>query len=483
MKFIYSVILGVVLCSMLYAQNKVDSLVHKSKKIDPQHHHLIYDYRIPDWGYHRLYLYFYASLYGNDEDNDKNPSEREYTNSQYYGRFQPYFNLYQTSEKYIFSLYSFVNSSYQYYQYRDEDDNDIQKSIDRSFDHDFNLNGNLNQYYSRLFYLGYNTANSFEYNENRGQYKYIDKNIGTTSDSKSSYIQRIYKTQFRFGPGLGRVRNVTPVFRALRFSERMRDIGKTAGLSEQDIKSLIHLFARESSYSSRYDRSSKYFYEELPKSISKQIKNLQPWEMIYLDEAFREIIGNRYEGFELDGGIQFSHQHAVYTNISGGDELTLLGAYVDQQYYHNISPGYQIGFNTYVSYSKPLNDNTPIHYMGRGTAEFLNLWNVTDRILMELNIGCETGFALIDAMRYLPGPDETYEQWQRWDRYRLSLSMDYFLENYLSIGASIRNLAYHYWPSNVSFEYDNYQFYGSGYDLDKSWSVNIDLRYYILRDM
>ena len=217
-------------------------------------------------------------------------------------------------------------------------------------------------------------------------------------------------------------------------------------------------------------------YNAFPERVTKQINNLQPWEMMYLNEAFNEIIGDRYEGFELDGGIQFSHQHVINTNLYSDGELTLLGAYLDQQYYHNISTGYQIGVNTYASFSKPLNDNTPVHYLGRGSAEFLNLWNATDRILMELNLGYETGFASIDVFGYL-------KQWQRWDRYRLSLSMDYFLENYLSIGTSITNIAYHYWPSTVDFEYDSRFFSGSGYDLEKNWSVSIDLRYYIMRGM
>ena len=189
MKRILIVILSVVLCSILLAQNKVDNLVNKSKNIDPQYEHLIYDYRIPDWGYNRLSLYFYSNLYGNNDDNDKNPSEREYTNTRYNGRIQPYFNLYRTSEKYIFSLYSSIDSYYDYYDERNEYDDHINKSLDQSLDHGINISGNLNQYYGRLFYLSYNLINSFDYREDHNHYRYINKNSGSTSNLNSWYIQ------------------------------------------------------------------------------------------------------------------------------------------------------------------------------------------------------------------------------------------------------------------------------------------------------
>ncbi|MEJ2053071.1 MAG: hypothetical protein P8X42_04040 [Calditrichaceae bacterium] len=483
MKFFLSVFLILLFCTSSFAQKKINTLVHKSKTIDPGYQHLIYDYRIPDWGYHRFYMNFSTNLYGNDYNYGPDSYYSEYKSSQYQGRFQPYFYSYRTSERYIFSIYSTLSSDYQYDQNRRESEYDIQKDIYRYFNNNFNINGNLNQYIGRLFYLSYNTSNTFQYYENRDHSRNIDKDLNTTSSSKNTYIRREYDLNARFGFGLGRIRNVNPVFRALRFNERLKDLGKTKGLTESEVKSLIYLYAHETAYNSTFDRSKKYFYEALPEKVTNQIKNLQPWEMLYLDEVSDEIIGTRNEGFEIDAGIQLTHQHAIYTNVSGSGELTLVGAYAEQRYYHNISPGYQIGTRIDVSYLKVLNENTMANYFGRGTATIMNLWNITDRMLMDLSLGYETGFATIDDIRYNMGVFETYEKWHRSDRVNLSLSMDYFLENNLSIGATISNRAYKYWPQNNSFGYDGYQYGSSSYKTNKNWSAGIDLRYYIIRGM
>ena len=56
MKTIFVLIVLLFFCSVILGQEQIDSLVHKTKTIDPAYQHLIYDYRIPDWGYHRFYL-------------------------------------------------------------------------------------------------------------------------------------------------------------------------------------------------------------------------------------------------------------------------------------------------------------------------------------------------------------------------------------------------------------------------------------------
>jgi hypothetical protein len=483
MKMIFVIIVSLSFCSILIGQKQIDSLVQKTKKFDLAYQHLIYDYRIPDWGYHRLYLDFSTSLYGNDAKYNPDSYRNHYENSEYSGRFRPYFYLYQTSEKLIFSLYSMMTSNYWYYENRDESETYTQKTIDRNFENTLNVHGNLNQYISRLFYLKYYTTNSFRYYENSDHSWDIDKELNTTSDSKNNYIRREYDLNARFGVGLGRIRNINPVFRALRFTERLKNIGKTTGLSEDELISLIYLYAHESAYSSTYDRSRKYFYEALPERIIEQIKNLQPWEMVYLDESSTEIIGDRNEGLEINGGIQLTHENEIYSGITGSSELTLMGIYAEQKYYHNIASSYQIGTSLDLAYLKAFNENTDVNFLGRGAATFMNLWNMTDRILVEFSLGYETGFASIEAERYQMGILETYYKWHRSDRFRLSLSMDYFLENNLSIGALISNSANKYWTQDASYYYDGYQYSSSLYEQQKNWSVHIDLRYYLIRGM
>jgi len=477
MKTFLSVFSFLVMCSSLFGQTRLDSLVEKPKKIDPNLEHLIYEYRIPDWGYRRFTTSFTTRLYGQDRDS----KDEDYNTKSFSGQIYPNFKLYKESEKSVLNITSMIRADYQYRKTEREENSGEQENKGDMKDIQLRIISDLNRYITRLFYLNLDLIDFFEYRESTQKEIYED--INGIIKSKSTSISRFYETDFRIGIGMGRVRNVNPVIRALRFDGRLRDINKSSDLNEGAIKELAYLYTRQPGYSSTYDRYKKYFYDALPASVVSEVNNLKPWEMLYLDEVFDEIIGDRYEGFELDGGLALHHEHSIYSNSTGEQELTLLGLYIEQEYYHNFTPAYQFGTNIYASYSKAVNENTTINYMGRGFIRFLNLWNLTDRLLVEFELAYETGFASIDEIYYTPVGLGTEEQWERRDRYNAYLSLNYFIENNLLIDATLSNDAYKNWPSDLSFEYDGRSFRSFNYDKEKMWNIRIGLRYYFLRGL
>ena len=51
-------------------------------------------------------------------------------------------------------------------------------------------------------------------------------------------INRLYETNVDLGFGFGRIRNVNPVFEAIRFYERLKYLRNVEDLNDEDIKEL-----------------------------------------------------------------------------------------------------------------------------------------------------------------------------------------------------------------------------------------------------
>lgn len=480
MKTIFVIIASLFYYSISFGQYQIDSLIKLPEKIDSDLQHLIYDYRIPEWGYQRLYVSFSATTYGYDRD-----YENEIQKSQRYStQINPYYYKYKTSEKTTYSLRSILTSNYGYDKFKLDNESDVQKNEGYDVTIQYDLNGDLNKYLSNSLFLNLDAGTNYRYYESYDERTNEQDSI--INKIKRSTIRRQYETNFSLGFGFGKVRNVNPVFKAIRFSERLKDLNKTPGLDAENAKKLASLYARQSSFSNTYDRSLKYFYEALPTNITDQISDLKPWEMMYLHEVSDEIIGDRYEGFMIDGGLSINHNRRIEDNNSinrnYNSELTLLGLYIEQRYYHNLTPGYQIGTNVYAAYSKALNENTETDFLGKGFIRLLNLWNLTDRMLLNFHIGYETSFASNEHVSVLSGGSEYISKdWERFDRFLAQVSLDYFLENNLSIYSTVSNDVSYDWPADTQNMVNSTSI--SNNNSEKYWRVRLGIRYYFIRGL
>ena len=106
--------------SITIGQNQLDSLVALEKGIDTTKQYLIYDYRLPEWGYERFYFDFSGSITGNDRTAKANSME----NNQHNIQLRPYYYRYTESENLISSIQSSLRTYYRYGKDEDLEDND-----------------------------------------------------------------------------------------------------------------------------------------------------------------------------------------------------------------------------------------------------------------------------------------------------------------------------------------------------------------------
>jgi hypothetical protein len=457
LKYIFLILLN---CSVILGQGSLDSLINKNKEIDSAKVFLIYEYKLPEWGYSR----FYFNLYGTLSENDRSGQNRAFNDLGNSIHLNPYFYKYLESEKLISSILISSVIGYSGQQQTVERESDTTKS--KYYSHNTNLytEASFTYYADSKWFMHFGTNNYFQYRENQSEL--IQLNNGQKSIFKNELINRYYRSLIRIGGGYGRIRNVTSVFRALRFNEKIKSLNGKTQLNTDDLQELSHFFTRKNSYGQIYQRSDKYFYSDLPKTILNSITGMAPWEIMYIDEVWDEILGDRFEGFEVSGGLLINYDKIHNSNPDAHEELFLYGLYIDQKFYHNINPYYQIGTGVYCSLSKVINEKTPYNFLGNGSLRILNLWNLTDRMLIELDFGIETGFA-------------SGSGWERVDNYFTDFTLRYFLEDNLSFDMLI---FYNYdrnWPQNLSFAYDGKNYNNSSYNTEKGWTIQFNLRYYL----
>jgi len=442
-----------------FSQVSIDDLVKKDKQIDPDKEYLIYEYRLPDWGYNQFYFNASNSFNGLSRS-DKDISQENFSTSV---QFSPHFIKYHESEQTVFSLNSSINSSFHHSSSKSDQINYSSRSNANQLRIDLNADATYIRYMKDRWFLYTQTDNRLYFLEWHENSTYINNNNNDTDRGIS--LQRNIDLSGRIGLGYNRVRNVTPMFRALRFNERMEDLNRTENPSY--LSELAAFFAQRSGYSQAYDRPDKYFYNDLPDKIKSILNSSQPWEIIYLDETWDEIIGDRYEGWDITSGLLINYEK----NKSNGPYLTelfLLGAYMEYRYYHNLSSFYQLGFDCYSSFTKSLNDNTSYEYLGKGQLQIENLFNLTDKMLAEINFTLESAFTSENI-------------WQRRDRYLVHTILHYFLENNLSANFNASYNAYYNWPGNISFDYEDYSYRNSRYEEEKNWFITIGMTYFLDR--
>ncbi len=410
---------------MLLAQDdaSVDTLFKFGSGINSQYKHMLYDYRLPEWGYAIALIDFETDGHGyhyNAEDLSNSSENYSY-------QLLPSYSRYSESEKKICSQYIKINNGYSYQQHK-QNTSVISLTTDKRADFRLMLGNSSKRYFNDLLYLHFASDHYFQYSDSKYSSKRSNSNGNLTVVFKNISISRNYNTQLNLGIGLGRLRNITPIIRAMRFNERLSLLTGKNDLSETDIMTLSELYTKEYGFISTYDRSQKYFYAMLPNSIKNTIKNLSPWQFLYLTDVSQEIIGERYQGFDSNLGLMMEYNKNIPQHGISGQEQFLLGVYLNGTYYHNPTLNYQIGVLFNGSFRKAVNKNTMTDHVGRVLLHVVNLYNVMDRTLLEFNLGIESLFGHSNVDEH-----STFPRWARMDQYLAEVTLDYFIENNLSI--------------------------------------------------
>jgi hypothetical protein len=459
----------------LHAQeySSLDTLYQFRSGINPNYKHLLYDYRLPDWGYSEFFIGLGTSNSGTDRERE---GESDIDNS-FSGRILPGYRKYFEGEKNTFRLFVHINSDYYHRRSKQKTQQESTQYRNTQGSFTFYFESTYHTYLNDLIYLHIAPGGTFSYNDDKRLHERTIYDTGEFIEDTDHFISRRYDVQLNLGIGVGRLRNINPVISALRFNERLAMITGSYELNETDIMELSRLYTRSEGFFLIYDRPKKYFYSMLPNSLQDIVKKLTPWEFLYLDDVTQEIIGDRYEGFEINFGptLRYENRIPAPTGILFEEEHFLAGIYLDQMYYHNPTVNYQMGVLLNGSYYTSINQNTEIDQLGNVLFSFRNLWNAADRLLVQCNLNFETAFNL-----YKSDDQNDSRGWQRTDLYSVDMILTYYLENHLSIYSNSGYSYRHNRPDDISLLLiDDYYF--SSFKNNKSWNFSVGLNYHFDR--
>jgi len=364
-------------------------------------YYLIKDYQLPAWGYSNGVI----NLTGNGRF-DRKDEDGKWVDEYYNFWLSSYYMRYYESEKIKYTLGTSLSLNYDYnatdYQ------SDIAKNIERNFQLHPGFIGDCQYYVADKLFLNATISPN---------YIYHDRN---ESDNSDDYVSQTFQSDTFLGIGFGKIRDVSPVFRALRLRERVEALNKGLTLSENQVRSLADKFALYPQYVNIYDRYEKYFWGELAPILGSEFNNLSIPENLYLSEIMQESI-KRFQGYELNLGLDIWQYYSIRDIDDYEYNNLYLGPSLRYKWYNNFNLKYQLKINSQVSYVKYIEGD----YLEESKLllNFSNThyYDITDRI--KLN----SGFTVI--YNYIWFDD--YKGFSLTTN--LSSNLDYFIENNFSL--------------------------------------------------
>ncbi len=363
-------------------------------------HDLIENYQLPTWGY----TFGNIVLSGNGRYHRTNTANEIFYEN-YLIRLSPDFLRTFESEKINYSLSADVD----FYMGYDRSQNEQYENDDIGRFYNFYpvLNGIIDYYIKDNIFMNF-SANS--------RYSYYEEN--NSQDSRDR-IERQISTKSFLGFGIGKVREVSPIFRALRLRERVEALNKGITLSENQITKLADKFALYPQFASIYDRYEKYFWKEISPILGNDFDAFNLSENLYLTEVMQEYI-KRYQGNEILFGINFWHDYSIDRTGEKAKEI-YIGPRISFNHFNNINLKYQFGLFTEISYLNFLTEDSNedskfIFYLSNR-----HLFDFTDRIRWNSDISM----------------DYNYNWFENTKGYLLTIEfssvIDYFIENNFSL--------------------------------------------------
>jgi hypothetical protein len=410
-------------------------------KIDD--HDLIKDYQLPAWGYSVFDIDFSGrSYYRRSDTNFKRVSE------DYMINLSPDYLRTFESEKIKYLLNTDINTHIGYSGYENEEYED--NSIFRNYRFSPRINGNYDFYIKDNFFLNFSLDSRFSYYE-----------VNVSQNYQDSIERQIHTSSF-LGIGIGRIREVSPVFKALRLRERVEALNRGMTLTESQIKELADKFALYPQYANIYDRYEKYFWKEISPILGSDFDVLSLSENLYITEVMQEYI-KRYQGNEILFGINFWQDYEIEHN---GDKIKELyiGPSLSFNHYNNINLKYQIGIFSEISYLKYLTDDSTED--SKFTIDFTNshLFDITDRIRWDSRINLDYNYFWYESI-------DGYTI-----RATLSSVIDYFIENNFSLYCQLKSELKH--VDKDLYENNAYDYYYPNLKRDERVSLYFGCRYY-----
>jgi hypothetical protein len=319
---------------------------------DPDDVSTLLEYRLPDWGYRTLFLGLDFMGQGHD-----GPLV-DYSNAEL--RQSLDFIRYGESEDRVWLLEANQRLNW------DWNETDSLNTTAARFNGGLTLAAELSEYLSDdIFWTG-SVSLAGDYQEARS------RNLS----GREADFDRDFSGSVQPGMGIGQIRDVTPILRAIRLNERLRALGRTQ-LSPEEVQGLAEVFARSEGYFAVFDRSDRHFWHDMLESLVDGGKPLSPFEVLYLRESSFEQLGSRQEGLMASAGVEFSRTAAAERKPR--DEL---GPWVEAAWSHNLDLNHQISSDFesfYLWNQRP--ERVRIAERGQATLTGSYLWVMADRVV------------------------------------------------------------------------------------------------------
>jgi hypothetical protein len=270
-----------------------------------------------------------------------------------------------------------------------------------------------------------------------------------------------YNAALRIGFGFGRVRDVTPVVRALRLGERLAALGRVARLSDGEVQGVAEHFARRSGYSRVYDRSNKYFWDDLA-GIVAGIDSLSAFEAHYLSEVFAEKAGDRLEGWNAAAGLGLTSSDYYVPNRNA-----VLSGFVLSSWYKNHTLDHQTGLGAKGEIGRHIDGNADLGQEGFVRLYANHLWVIVDRLVWEPEVSGTVYFTKVEETQ------DREAWWKTSQYYSLTSALTFYIEDRVALTSrGTFRIQRSDRESNRGERYVRH---------DTDWYVRISLTYYLDR--
>lgn len=188
------------------------------------------------------------------------------------------------------------------------------------------------------------------------------------------------------GPGIGRMRNVVPILRAQRLSERLQALGRPP-LTRTQVAAVAAVLAREGGYRQVYERPDREFWRDVLEPMLEPGRPLAPYEIYYLRDVLVEDFGNRRQGERCAvSGSYADYRH----DVAGHTETTtrIKGVRVSAVLNRNLSLQHQVGLTLAGAWSR-FGDSDDALSAGTVSWALGHEWNVADRVRISSQAQCE----------------------------------------------------------------------------------------------
>jgi len=304
-----------------------------------------------------------------------------------------------------------------------------------TYDLSLDAQGSLREYVDGRTFLLVEGQSRLAYRRDRREEE--DAGVSSTRTQLTSGVD----LSTRVGVGVGRVRIVTPVIRALRVRERLRAVAPGASLSDEQVQAAARQLARRPGYGAVYDRPDKSFWRDVFDRAG--LADRSAFETFYVADVLREPVGVRREGAEVLGGPFASYDRRLEREEEDGEvadrrlsTVSTLGGFGRARWFRNVTLRHQLGVDAEARYTTvlersrgPSNDRIGVDLEGQW------LWVLADRVRLDTRLRAD--------VRY---EESSTSEWIRQHQYVLSSDLLIFVENSLSFSAGA-NLAYD-WSSD-----------------------------------